>query len=95
MDNQHQKIVGYRDLTQTEIDLMNAIKAHGAGLALLVDEIKAHIRAQRPIGNGPAEDPEIARLAQAQPERWTSIAVTDFQTGLMALTRAVAQPTNF
>lgn len=27
MDNQHQKITGYRDLTQEEIDLMNEAKA--------------------------------------------------------------------
>lgn len=27
MDNQHQKITGYRDLTQQEIDLMNEGKA--------------------------------------------------------------------
>ena len=30
MDNQHQKISGYRDLSQDEIDLMNEIKAHEA-----------------------------------------------------------------
>ena len=28
-------------------------------------------------------------------QRWVSIGATDFQTGLMALTRAVAQPTFF
>ncbi len=28
-------------------------------------------------------------------QRWVAIAKTDFQTGLMALTRAVAQPTFF
>jgi len=27
MENQHQKIKGYRDLAQEEIDLMNEIKA--------------------------------------------------------------------
>ena len=27
--------------------------------------------------------------------RWISIGATDFQTGLMALTRAIAQPTFF
>lgn len=27
MDNQHKKITGYRDLSQDEIDAMNAIKA--------------------------------------------------------------------
>lgn len=29
MDNQHKIISGYRDLSQTEIDLMNKIKAFG------------------------------------------------------------------
>ncbi len=28
-------------------------------------------------------------------QRWVSIGVTDLQTGLMALTRSVAQPTTF
>ena len=28
-------------------------------------------------------------------QRWVSIGATDLQTGLMALTRAVAQPTSF
>lgn len=28
-------------------------------------------------------------------QRWISIGVTDLQTGLMALTRGVAQPTSF
>lgn len=27
MENQHQKITGYRDLTQDEIDTMNGVKA--------------------------------------------------------------------
>lgn len=30
MDNQHQKITGYRDLTQAEIDLMNMVKGLAA-----------------------------------------------------------------
>lgn len=28
-------------------------------------------------------------------QRWVSIGATDFQTGLMALTRSIAQPTFF
>lgn len=30
MENQHQKITGYRDLTQEEIDLMNMVKGLAA-----------------------------------------------------------------
>lgn len=34
MENQHQKIKGYRDLSKEEIDLMNEIKAKGAELTV-------------------------------------------------------------
>lgn len=74
MENQHQKIKGYRDLSQAEIDLMNKIKAKGIELGELVAELRA---------------------ADGLDQRWISIGQTDLQTGLMALTRAVAQPTTF
>jgi hypothetical protein len=32
MENQHQKITGYRDLTQQEIDAMNKVKEAAAGV---------------------------------------------------------------
>jgi len=35
------------------------------------------------------------RNADGLDQRWVSIGATDMQTGLMALTRAVAQPTTF
>lgn len=35
------------------------------------------------------------RANTALDQRWVSIGATDLQTGLMALTRAVAQPTFF
>lgn len=41
MENQHQKITGYRDLTQEEIDLMNEVKAKGVELGELVDKLMA------------------------------------------------------
>jgi len=39
MDNQHQKIKGYRDLSQQEIDMMNKIKTLGEELAELTLEL--------------------------------------------------------
>lgn len=36
MDNQHRKIAGYRELEQTEIDLMNAIKEKSNEMGELV-----------------------------------------------------------
>lgn len=41
MDNQHQHIKGYRDLSQAEIDAMNKIKAKGEELGALVAELRA------------------------------------------------------
>lgn len=35
------------------------------------------------------------RATDGVDQRWASIAATDFQTGLMALVRSVAQPTSF
>lgn len=74
MENQHQKIKGYRDLSQAEIDLMNEIKAKGVELGDLVAKLRA---------------------ADGLDQRWIAIGATDLQTGLMALTRGVAQPTTF
>jgi len=74
MENQHRKIKGYRELTQTEIDRMNDIKQLGVVLGELVGALRA--------------DPGLD-------QRWVSIGATDLQTGLMALTRAVAQPESF
>lgn len=39
MDNQHKKITGYRDLTQSEIDGMNSIKALEADAGQLFNQI--------------------------------------------------------
>ena len=41
MENQHKKITGYRDLTQVEIDAMNAIKGCEADVAGIVGWIKS------------------------------------------------------
>lgn len=41
MDNQHQHIKGYRDLSQDEIDLMNQVKAKAAEVGELLDKLAA------------------------------------------------------
>lgn len=43
MENQHRKIKGYRELSQEEIDLMNRIKAKGAELLALADELAGRL----------------------------------------------------
>lgn len=81
MDNQHKLIKGYRDLTQPEIDLMNKIKAKGQELEALIQEVN--------------DTNASLECDKNDCYRWAAIAKTDFQTGLMALIRAVAKPTTF
>lgn len=40
MDNQHQKIKGYRDLSQSEIDLMNEGKAQAEQVGNLINKLE-------------------------------------------------------
>lgn len=56
--------------------------------AALMNEIKAH---------GVRLGELVAKLrgTDGLDQRWVSIGATDLQTGLMALTRGVAQPTTF
>lgn len=91
MDNQHRKIKGYRELSQQEIDLMNEIKAFGPKLDALVTKLRAHLEDQ----NRHLPDEVREGFDAAEPLRWVSIGKTDLQTGLMALTRSIAQPTFF
>ena len=98
MDNQHRQIAGYRDLSQHEIDLMNAIKAKGEEFGALLNQLDTHLELQRLEAQKQRDDGkpnENTRLGSAQPYRWLAIARTDLQTGIMAAVRAVAQPTTF
>lgn len=97
MDNQRRKIAGYRELSAEEIDLMNRIKAKGAELLELQDDLCHMLREQgRAKAMDAAENTEmhaeLARFSTAEPLRWAAIGKTDIQTGVMALVRAVAQP---
>lgn len=59
---------------------------------------EAEIAAMNEIKTKGAELGELVaklRATEGLDQRWVSIGATDFQTGLMALTRAVAQPTFF
>lgn len=105
MENQHQKIKGYRDLSQEEIDLMNRIKTKGAELLALQAELMGRLDTDLELKNIAAirskvsafdeasdESVELRRFLAAEPARWATIGKTDIQTGLMALIRSVAQP---
>lgn len=94
MDNQHRSISGYRELSQVEIDLMNTIKGLGPLIEQVELQVKAHLDAQ---SNQALNDTNgistMRRIQDATPDRFVALAKTQFQTGLMYLTRAVAQPT--
>lgn len=107
MENQHRKIFGYRELGQVEIDLMNDIKALGPVIEAVVIKVGKHLDDQLAALQNAVRDPkitaeeiqrveeEIERIEAATPERFRAGAKGDFQTALMLLTRAVAQPTFF
>lgn len=42
MKDQHKLIKGYRDLTQAEIDAMNAVKAEGVRLGVLIEDLRVN-----------------------------------------------------
>ena len=106
MENQYRKVNGYRELTETEISLMNLIKKKGEELLVLQKELVAKLALDAEIkcsrASSPSEVPprgelepecvEWVRFQTAEPLRWAAIGKTDIQTGIMALMRAVAQP---
>lgn len=76
MDNQHKKIAGYRDLSQDEINAMNAVKALEAQFNGMIDHLRKMPIDQRQVAIA-ATDGEAAFMravrAIAQPERNTSV----------------------
>jgi hypothetical protein len=102
MENQHRAIKGYRELGQEEINLMNAIKEKGRELIELQNklfvrlELDARLKAsnKKLHEGGQTDDYEIEynRFVAAQPFRWAEIGKTNIELGIMALVRAVAQP---
>jgi len=87
MDNQHKKIKGYRDLSQTEIDLMNKIKEKAEELKLLIDEADTTLFELK--------DPAISQDGLDDVQRYLELAKTNLQQGFMWFVRAVARPQSF
>lgn len=76
-------ITGYRELTKTEVDLMNEVKAHAETTRILIDRVCGH------VGD------LAATVESGEAMRWLAMARSDLQVGYMKLTRAVARPTTF
>lgn len=94
MENQHRKISGYRELSQTEIDLMNRIKSFGPQLQILCEDLEVFIKSQASDAS-PADLELKLRLQHAKPREWIIAGRHSLQIGLMELTRAIAQPEFF
>jgi hypothetical protein len=105
---QQPKITGYRQLNETEAALMNEIKAEGERLHALYLRVSGYLSTERelkqaaaaasklaPNDEGSVASQELRRFNSAHPGRWASIGLTHLQEGLMALTRAVTQPSSF
>ena len=85
MKNQHKKIKGYRDLLQSEINLMNRIKEHGEKTNTLINELET-------LRN---DDMTLTQDSLDETLRCIEISKEKLQTGQMWLTRAVALPESF
>ena len=95
MDNQHRQISGYRELSQTEIDLMNAVKAKAAEVGELLEQVRTLMTPPGIDGDGVVTDIQLIEGADFEPLCWVGIAQDHLQQGFMALTRAIARPTTF
>lgn len=71
--------------TQPKITGYRQLSEEEAGL---MNEIKQH-------GVQLGELVDKLKATESLDQRWVAIGATDLQTGLMALTRGVAQPTTF
>lgn len=87
MKDQHEKIKGYRDLTQEEIDLMNQVKLHAEVCGAMIDRMD---KMPNPMLDHPQGLPPVMI-----DKRWLSIARTQLQQGYMALVRSITRPTSF
>lgn len=79
--------------------LLAAIASLGEQMAQLIVRVDyrfgKQLVAARALTDASARDMEITRLSYADPGNWIRVANQDFQTGLMALRRAVQQPTGY
>lgn len=88
MENQHRKIAGYRELSQTEIDAMNRVKTLAGGVGQLCIDMREQVQAM-PF------DTLVQRAERAEALRWLDAGEMQLQQGFMAITRSIARPTTF
>ena len=104
MENQHRMIKTYRELSATEIALMNECKEMEARVEDLLSRVRANVHAQRDgavevlrnsdssVDDATDAQEVLNRLTDAEPLRWLDLSRSNMQVGFMELCRAVAQP---
>ena len=97
MKDQHEKIKGYRDLTQAEIDMMNRIKSHDEDTKLLLKAVKEmRLDDVAALHNKPGNKINGLTMDQLQEsQRCLALAQTNLQQGFMWFVRGVALPDSF
>lgn len=94
MDNQHRKISGYRELTETEIELMNKIKEKEREVLKLIKQVHEYNKAVVAYALDNPGTEEAKDIMDAESMRWCVTAKTDIEKGFMCLVRSVARPLN-
>ena len=85
-----------RELSRDETELLAYINGIlTTSISKAVTDVRLHLLAQRDDAMKPNNIDEFNRLNRVEAERWLAMARTDFQTALMKLSRAVAQPISF
>lgn len=87
---QQPAIKGYRQLSEADVALMNEAKALGEQIGAFIEKLRELPATHH---NGTIIQDVLGRNSVSG--RWISIGETHLQQGIMALVRAVAQPTTF
>lgn len=97
MSNHHKYIAGDRPLSAAEVQLMHKVKELGPIIRAVMDEVMAHT-ARQYEEVGAIRDMEERMVAlhrlnnHSRPSYWIEQSRHEFQSAIMKLVRAVAQP---
>lgn len=88
-------ILGHRELTTVEVNLIAQLRKQANELGDLIRQVENHVSEQHEHAQASEDVDEMERLTNAEPFKWLESAKTSIQTGVMHAARALAQPTDF
>lgn len=96
MENQHRLIKNYRELTKTEIELMNQVKDMGDELLKLMNQVEAFVidRHDTEVSTGVYSNYEGDENKEFQNEskRWIDEGKFELQKSVMYAVRSITRP---